>query len=167
MATKNDYTRERRRLNKEDLKRARSMVAGSRVPGRGLEWADTEERGLALRVLPLGATWYLRMRTTTVRLGTVDELTVQAARAAASKVKLAVKEGRSYKADLAMYYGWTTRKATSRPPPAPRSTTWTCPMTRSTGSGTGRGTGATSSRPSLPGRRRSIPRAGRRSTAGT
>lgn len=103
MATRNDYTRERRRLNADDLKRARGMVAGARVPGRGLEWADTQERGLALRVLPLGATWYLRMRTTTMRLGTADELTVPAAREAAARAKLALKDGRDPRSDLKLY----------------------------------------------------------------
>jgi integrase len=102
--TPNAYTRERRRLSADDIDSARAMVAGSRVPGRGAEWADTEQRGLVLRVLPMGAVWYLRLRTTTVRLGTVDDIpTAAAARVAAMRVKVAVADGRGFKADLNMF----------------------------------------------------------------
>lgn len=105
MPTPNAYTRERRRLTADDLDSARAMVAGSRVPGRGAEWADTEQRGLVLRVLPMGPVWYLRLRTNTVRLGTLEDIpTVPGARMAAMRVKIAVADGRGYKADLTMYH---------------------------------------------------------------
>lgn len=97
------YTRERARLTADHVRRARALVAGGRVEGRGVEWGDTACVGLTLRVTPLAATWYLRGRASTVRLGSVDALTVAAAREAATRARLDLKDGRDPKLDLKVF----------------------------------------------------------------
>ncbi|MGO4571869.1 tyrosine-type recombinase/integrase [Microvirga sp. 2TAF3] len=97
------YTRKRLRLRKKDLNRARNIIARGKVPGRGLEWADEGCQGLALRITQQAATWYFRHRARTVRLGTIDILTVPAAREAAARTKLQLKDGRDPRPDLRVY----------------------------------------------------------------
>lgn len=103
MATQNTWTRERVNLTADHLKRARRLLATSKVPGRGIEWADTATTGLLLRVGPLGGAWLLKTEARTVRLGDMDALPVPAARAAAQQARLDLRAGRNPRASLEIY----------------------------------------------------------------
>ncbi|WP_414474403.1 integrase family protein [Microvirga sp. M2] len=97
------YTRERLRLRSKNIKRAMTIIARGKVPGRGLEWADEGCQGLTLRITRQAATWYFRERVRTVRLGTIDILTIPAAREAAARTKLQLKDGHDPRPDLRVY----------------------------------------------------------------
>lgn len=103
MPAANAWTRERHRLTAEHLKRAAGMIAGGRVPGRGVEWADTGCTGLSLRVGRRAAAWYLRMDTKTIRLGDMEALPVPAAREAAQRARLDLRAGRDPATNLAAF----------------------------------------------------------------
>lgn len=94
MAAPNAWTRERTELNAHHLKKAAKLVASGAFEGRGHEWADTEERGLVLRVGRQGAAWYLKTEARTVRLGGTD-LPVKAARVAARRCREDLRAGRT------------------------------------------------------------------------
>ncbi|MCJ2130976.1 integrase arm-type DNA-binding domain-containing protein [Methylobacterium sp. E-045] len=97
------YTRERGRLTAVDVKRALAMVAGGKVPGRGIDHADIAFPGLILRTTPLAVTWYLKTRTKTLRLGDGASLTVAAAREAATRAKLDLNAGIDPSVDLRVF----------------------------------------------------------------
>lgn len=97
------YARERLNLTEATLRRARGMIAAGRFEGRGAEFLDTACQGLTLRVTPASGTWYLRMRSTTVKLGTMEDLNVPAAREAATRARLDVASGTDPKGDLALF----------------------------------------------------------------
>lgn len=97
------YSRERVRLGPEHLRTARALIKGGKVVGRGVEFADTRTAGLILRVTPMSATWLLKLESATVKLGTMEALSVDAAREAAARAKVDVKAGRSPKAELALF----------------------------------------------------------------
>jgi len=101
--SKGGIARKRVRVTSEHIKKALSMVAGGKVPGAGIEWADEGCPGLALRVTPRVAAWYLQLRTTTVRIGTADALTVAAAREAAMRARVDLKGGKNPKRDLKVF----------------------------------------------------------------
>ncbi len=84
------YERERVHLTAQTVARAMRMIDEGQVPGRGIEFADTakDAAGLTLRVTRASATWYLRHRRGTIRLGGVDVLDLQAARIAAARARL-------------------------------------------------------------------------------
>ncbi|CAO4181052.1 Integrase DNA-binding domain-containing protein [Methylorubrum populi] len=86
------WTRERVKLDAGVVKRA-AKVLGAGIEGRGHEWADTQERGLVLRVGKTGGAFYLKTETRTVRLGGMD-LPVAAAREAAQRSRVDLREGR-------------------------------------------------------------------------
>ncbi|MCJ2024772.1 hypothetical protein [Methylobacterium sp. J-067] len=88
------YERERAKLTADHLKKARRLIAAGAVPGRGCEFADTESPGLLLRVTRRSGTWLLKHRSGTVRLADMDALPVSAAREAAERARVAVREGR-------------------------------------------------------------------------
>lgn len=103
MATPNAWTRERVKLTKDHVRNARRMLASGAVPGRGMEWGDTDCVGLSLRVGRTSASWYLRMDTRTVRLADMEALTVAAAREAAKQARLDVRAGRNERPRLDLY----------------------------------------------------------------
>ncbi|WP_342164027.1 hypothetical protein [Methylobacterium sp. SD21] len=74
------------------VKRAGKVLAAG-VDGRAHEWADTQERGLVLRVGKTGGAFYLKTEHRTVRLGDMD-LPVAAAREAAQRSRVELREGR-------------------------------------------------------------------------
>lgn len=97
------YVRERVRITADHTKKAASLIAAGRVTGRGLEFADVGCPGLVLRVTPLSGAWLLKTERTTIRLGDMDALAVPAAREAATRTKLAIKDGRDPGPDLMMF----------------------------------------------------------------
>ncbi|ACK82828.1 integrase arm-type DNA-binding domain-containing protein [Methylorubrum extorquens] len=97
------YLRERVRLTADHTKKAAALIAAGKVEGRGLEFADAGCPGLILRVTPLSAAWLLKTEKATVRLGDMDALPVAAAREAALRSRLALKDGRHPGEDLAIY----------------------------------------------------------------
>jgi len=94
MATANTWTRERVKLSKRKVDAARKLLASGKINGRGHEWADTEEKGLVLRVGKAGGAWYLKTEQRTVRLGDMD-LPVAAAREAAQQSRVELRQGRT------------------------------------------------------------------------
>lgn len=97
------YARERVRLTADHTRRAAALIAAGRVEGRGMEFADVGCPGLILRVTPLSAGWFLKTERSTVRLGDMDALPVAAAREAALRSRLALKDGRRPDEDLALF----------------------------------------------------------------
>lgn len=89
------YTREKVRLSPEHVRRALAMVEGGRVEGRGLEFVCDKRSGLVLRVTPTAATWYLRLATTTLRVGSAGNLSLDQARDQAAEAKRAHKRGKN------------------------------------------------------------------------
>jgi hypothetical protein len=97
------YSRERVKLTIEHVKKAKAMVAQGKVVGRGHEFVDTASPGLVLRVTPRAATWYLRLRTTTVRIGAAENMPIADIRTLASRARLAVKDGQDPRRDLKIF----------------------------------------------------------------
>ncbi|MGU3479167.1 integrase arm-type DNA-binding domain-containing protein [Methylobacterium sp. D48H] len=97
------YVRERVRITADHTRKAASLIAAGKVEGRGLEYADVGCPGLVLRVTPLSGAWLLKTERTTVRLGDMDALPVAAAREAATRSRLAMKDGRHPGEDLRMF----------------------------------------------------------------
>lgn len=102
-ASRGSYARERARLTAEHLKRARRMIDAGTVPGRGLDFCDEASPGLVLRVTPAAGTWILKLRMSTLRLGDMGSVPVAAAREAAARARLDVKDGRDPRTDMAVY----------------------------------------------------------------
>jgi Arm DNA-binding domain len=97
------YTRERSRLTAADVKRALALVNGGKVTGRGIDHADVAVPGLILRTTPLAVTWLLKTRTSTIRLGAGADVTVAAAREAATRARLDLKGGVDPRPDLRVF----------------------------------------------------------------
>ncbi len=99
------YERERVHLTAQTVARAMRMIDEGQVPGRGIEFADTakDAAGLTLRVTRASATWYLRHRRGTIRLGGVDVLDLQAARIAAARARLDFAAGFDPKFDAGIF----------------------------------------------------------------
>lgn len=97
------YARERVRLTSDHTRKAAALIAAGRVEGRGVEFADVGCPGLILRVTPLSAAWFLKTETRTVRLADMDALAVPAAREAAIRTRLAIKDGRDPGPDLVIF----------------------------------------------------------------
>lgn len=88
------YARERANLTQDLVdRRARRLIAGEELQGRGLDLVDTGTQGLVLRITRRSATWLFKHRSGTVRLGDLKGLPVAAARLAADKARVAVAEG--------------------------------------------------------------------------
>lgn len=129
---KRGYTRETVKLTKAHVNRAERMLLDGKVPGRGMEWGDTEERGLTLRLTPQALTWYLRTRTDTVKLGAYHLLDVTQARFAAEKAKVGLRQGDNMKFEMSVFHNIMARTGgdlevvgdvafpdRSEPPPVP------------------------------------------------
>ncbi|GAA0281532.1 hypothetical protein LNAOJCKE_1346 [Methylorubrum aminovorans] len=100
---KSAYVRERVRLTADHVRKAKALVASGKVEGRGIDWADDRCQGLVLRVQRTSATWYLKLRTTTLRIASVDVLDLDAARDQADQARLQAKRGENARAGLATY----------------------------------------------------------------
>lgn len=129
---KRGYTRETVKLTKNHVNKAERMLLDGKVPGRGVEWGDTEERGLTLRLTPQALTWYLRTRTDTVKLGAYHLLDVAQARFAAEKAKVGLRQGDNMKFEMSVFHNIMQRTGgdlevvgdvafpdRSEPPPVP------------------------------------------------
>lgn len=107
MATANSRgsyaARQRVRLTQQHVAKARRLIAGDTLQGRGLDLADTESQGLVLRVTRRSGTWLLKHRSGTVRLGDIEALAVDAARTAADRARLALKEGKDPAVDARVF----------------------------------------------------------------
>lgn len=97
------YVRERVRLTADHVRRAQALVAADKVIGRGMEWADDKAPGLILRAQRTSCTWYLKLRTTTLRIGPVDTFGLDEARDQAIQARLQVKRGENARAALQSY----------------------------------------------------------------
>ena len=106
---KRGYTRETVKLTKAHVTRAERLLLDGKVPGRGMEWGDTEERGLTLRLTPQALTWYLRTRTDTVKLGAYHLLDVTQARFAAEKAKVGLRQGDNMKFEMSVFHNIMAR----------------------------------------------------------
>lgn len=100
---KRDYTRDRMRLTSEHVKRAQAMISAGKVGDAVIEWRDERCMGLVLRITPRAGIWYLRRRDRTIRLGSIDVLTVEDARFQADEARLALKRGKDPKAKAQLY----------------------------------------------------------------
>ncbi|GLS45905.1 integrase family protein [Methylobacterium brachythecii] len=100
---KQAYVRERVRLTAEHVRKAQALVASGKVAGRGLDWADDRCQGLVLRVQRTSATWYLKLRSTTLRIGPVDGVDLAEARHRADQARLQVQRGENARAGLVTY----------------------------------------------------------------
>ncbi len=94
------YTREKVRLSPEHVRRALAMIENGRVDGRGLEYVCDKRSGLVLRIMPTAATWYLRLATTTLRIGSAGILSLDQARDQAGEAKRAHKRGKNASGSL-------------------------------------------------------------------
>lgn len=101
--SRGQYTRERVKLTAEHVKKAKAMVATGRVQGRGHEFVDIPCPGLVLRVTPQAATWYLRLRETTIRIGAAENMPIADIRTLATRARLAVKDGADPRRDLRIF----------------------------------------------------------------
>ncbi|MBK3401095.1 integrase arm-type DNA-binding domain-containing protein [Methylobacterium ajmalii] len=99
------YERERVHLTADAVARAMRLIDEGRVPGRGIEFADTakDATGLTLRVTKASGTWYLRHRRGTIRLGGTDVMDLQAARIAAARARLDFAAGFDPKFDAEIF----------------------------------------------------------------
>jgi len=64
---------------------ARRYVAAGAVKGMIVEWRDVAQTGLVLRLTSTAATWYLRRRSSTLRIGNIEDTGVATAREMARK----------------------------------------------------------------------------------
>lgn len=97
------YVRERCRLTADHVRRAQALVAAGKVVGRGMEWADDKAPGLILRAQRTSATWYLKLRTTTLRIGPIATFSLDEARDQATQARLQHKRGENARAALQSY----------------------------------------------------------------
>ncbi|TFZ59025.1 hypothetical protein E4V01_08520 [Methylorubrum sp. Q1] len=78
---------------------AKRYVDGGRLKGTMIEWRDASEPGLVLRLRPKSATWFLRGRLRTFRLGSVQDTSLSIARElcrGAAQVDRLKSDGRTY-----------------------------------------------------------------------
>ncbi len=148
------YVRERCRLTADHVRRAQALVAAGKVVGRGQEWADDKVAGLILRAQRGTVTWYLKLRTTTLRIGPAATFSLDEARDQATQARLQHKRGENARA--------ARSSPTSGPSRPARTGTWrSWPRRRPRGrrrrrsrmrigACTAPGCGATSSRSSSP-----------------
>ncbi|MGN7124529.1 integrase arm-type DNA-binding domain-containing protein [Methylorubrum thiocyanatum] len=102
-ASRGSYARERARLTAEHLKKARRLIETGRVPGRGIDFCDDGFPGLVLRVTPAAGTWIYKARMSTIRLGDMATVPVTAAREAAERARLDIRDGKDPRLDARVY----------------------------------------------------------------
>ncbi|WP_232628025.1 integrase arm-type DNA-binding domain-containing protein [Methylobacterium sp. Leaf118] len=97
------YTRKRVSLGLDHVVRGETLIEEGRVPGRGIEFADTQTPGLILRVTPTASTFMLKTEHATVRLGEANRITVQQARDQAALARISLKRGRDPRRQVAAF----------------------------------------------------------------
>ncbi|SFV17690.1 protein of unknown function [Methylobacterium sp. 174MFSha1.1] len=97
------YTRKRVALAVEHVERGEDLIEQGKVPGRGIEFADTHTAGLILRVTPTASTFMLKTEKATIRLGEANRLTVEQARDQAALAKISLKRGRDPRRQVAAF----------------------------------------------------------------
>jgi len=102
-ASRGKYERERVRMTAATVERAARMIQEGTLAGRGAEIADADTPGLTLRITRSAGTWYLRHRKGTFRLGSMDNLSLSAARLAADRARRDVEAGVSPREDLGVF----------------------------------------------------------------
>ncbi len=88
------YTRKRVAIGLDHVIRGETLIEEGRVPGRGIEYADTRTAGLILRVTPTASTFFLKTERATIRLGEANRITVDQARDQATLARISLKSGR-------------------------------------------------------------------------
>ncbi len=101
--SKRDYIRDHLRLTSEHVRRAQTMISAGKVGDSVIEWRDERCMGLVLRITPKAGIWYLRRRDRTIRLGSIDTLSVDDARFQADEARLALKRGKDPRAKARLY----------------------------------------------------------------
>lgn len=102
-AGRGSYERERVKMTAATVERAARMIQEGKLVGRGAEIADADTPGLTLRITRAAGTWYLRHRKGTFRLGSMDALTLPAARLAADRARRDVEAGVNPREDLHVF----------------------------------------------------------------
>ncbi|GAB6843017.1 integrase [Methylorubrum rhodinum] len=97
------YTRKRVALAVEHVERGEDLIEQGKVPGRGIEFADTRTAGLILRVTPRASTFMLKTEAATIRLGEANRLTVEQARDQAALARISLKRGRDPRRQVAAF----------------------------------------------------------------
>ncbi len=97
------YTRKRVALAVEYVERGEDLIEQGKVPGRGIEFADTRTPGLILRVTPTASTFMLKTEKATIRLGEANRITVEQARDQAALAKISLKRGRDPRRQVAAF----------------------------------------------------------------
>ena len=97
------YTSQGLRLSFDVVDRADDMILEGRVPGAGIDYADTQLPGLVLRITPTAATFFLKTEKVTIRLGSADRLTVDEARDQAILAKVSLRQCRDPRRQIAAF----------------------------------------------------------------
>ncbi|MBE7196316.1 MAG: integrase family protein [Parafilimonas terrae] len=97
------YTRKRVALGLDHVVRGETLIEEGRVPGRGIEYADTRTAGLILRVTPTASTFMLKTEKATIRLGEANRITVDQARDQATLARISLKSGRDPRRQVAAF----------------------------------------------------------------
>ncbi|MCE4225021.1 hypothetical protein HCU64_14775 [Methylobacterium sp. C25] len=80
-------------LTNDIIVQAKRYVESGATKGQVVEWRDSEQMALVLRLTSTAATWYVRRRTASWRLGTIQDTGVRDARELARKVLAFEAEG--------------------------------------------------------------------------
>lgn len=102
------YEKAALRLTAEHIAKAIAMRARGEAADRIIEWRDTREEGLVLRITKRKVTWYLRLRNQTIKIGEASTCSVDQARQNASETKNAIRRGRNGKAFAQILAGGIT-----------------------------------------------------------
>lgn len=97
------YTRKRVSIGLEHVVRGETLIEEGRVPGRGIEFADTRTAGLILRVTPTASTFFLKTEHATIRLGEANRITVDQARDQATLARISLKSGKDPRRQVAAF----------------------------------------------------------------
>lgn len=101
--SRGSYERQQVRMTAAAIDCAAAMIADGKFAGRRPEILDADTLGLTLRITRSSGTWYSRHRKGTYRLGSMDALTLPAARLAAACARTDVEAGQKPREDLAVF----------------------------------------------------------------
>jgi hypothetical protein len=88
------YQRKTVDLTGDHLDKARGLIESGRSRGGVIEWADKRSASLTLRITSTAATWHLRRRDLTIRVGSIEEFGVDTARYIADHAAVAADRKR-------------------------------------------------------------------------
>jgi hypothetical protein len=91
------YERESKLLSLHDVSKAILMSRARDAKARIIEWKDTDCTGLTLRITKSEASWLIRKRDRTIRIGPCREIPLTTARYVTHQARDAAKRGRDLK----------------------------------------------------------------------